>query len=158
MFPNFLIYSYLFGINSPSYCLDSVTVPLLSCRIWEQRGSFWAVQPGRALSLVKPHFLSLPRSAPAAAPGNHTTSSEQEAQGQLLILKTVLICLCLISLMLMLAAPSLLTKLSNFLFGLSLQLIRSKDEAHSSSNLPLMTLVLCVHSPRTFIHFWACSN
>lgn len=75
-----------------------------------------------------------------------------------MILKTVLICLCLISLMLMLAAPRLLTKISNFLFGLGLQLIRSKDEAHSSGNLPLMTLALCVHSPRTSIHFWACGN
>lgn len=38
--PSFLTYLFLFGISSPSYCLNSVTVPLFSCRIQEQRGSF----------------------------------------------------------------------------------------------------------------------
>lgn len=36
VFPSFLIYSFLFGINSPSYCLDSVTGPRLSCRTRER--------------------------------------------------------------------------------------------------------------------------
>lgn len=36
-----------------------------------------------------------------------------------MILKTVLICLCLISLVLMLVAPGMLTKLSDFLFNLA---------------------------------------
>ena len=102
---SFLIYSLLFGIRSPSCCLQSVTVPLLSCRIQEQRQLLRA-PPCHAPSAVKPHFLSPPRSIPAAAPGNQKASSEQEAQGQLLILKTVLICVCLISLMLIRAAPT----------------------------------------------------
>lgn len=44
-FSSFLIYSLLFGISSPSYCLQSVTVALLSCRIQEQRDSFWEPHP-----------------------------------------------------------------------------------------------------------------
>lgn len=106
---------YLGSILPP--IVSTLAIPLPSRRIQGQRGSFWAVQPVRAPSLVKLHFLSPPRSAPAAAPGKYKASYEQKAQGQLLILKMVLICLCLISLMLMLAASRLLTKLSDFLFN-----------------------------------------
>ena len=117
--------------------------------------------PCHTPSAVKPHFLSPPRSTPAAAPGNQKASSEQGAQGQLLILKTVLICPCLISLMLIPAAPtstlgcwpSLVT-----FFPLSVRLIKSRDKADSSGNLSLVTLALCVLLPRTFIHPWAYSN
>lgn len=122
MFPSFLIYPFLFGINSPSYPPSSVTVPLLPSGICEQTGNSEVAHPVRAPSLVESHFLSPPSSVPAAAPGKHKASCEKEAQGQLLILKMVLICLCLISLMLMLAAPWLLTsfvKLGDFLFNLA---------------------------------------
>lgn len=60
-------------------------------------------RPGPFLA-VRSHFPSPLRSVPAVALGKQKASYEQEAQGQLLIPKTVLICLCLISLMLMLAA------------------------------------------------------
>lgn len=70
-------------------------------------------------SLVKSHFLFPPRSASAGTPGKHKASYEKEAQGQQLILKTVLIYLCLISLMLMLEVPRLLTKLGDVLFDLA---------------------------------------
>ena len=160
MFSSFLIYSLLFGISPPSYCLQSVTVALLSRGIREQR-QLPRAPPRHAPSAVKPHFPSSSRSTPAAAPGNQKASSEQEAQGQLLILKTVLICPCLISLMLIPAAPtstlgcwpSLVT-----FFPLSLRLIKSRDKADSSGNLSLVTLALCVRLPRTFIHPWAYSN
>lgn len=45
MSSSFLINSLLFGIRSPSCCPQSVTVPLLSCRIQEQRDSFREPHP-----------------------------------------------------------------------------------------------------------------
>lgn len=136
VFPSFLIYSFLFGINSPSYRLDSVTGARLSCRTRGKRGSFGETHPVRAPSHVKPPFLPPARAAPAAAPGKHRASYEQEAQGQLLILKTILICLCLISVMLMLAAPRLLTKLGDFLFNLACGLSGPKMKLTVQATFP----------------------
>lgn len=87
--------------------------------------------PGPLLA-VRSHFPSPLRSVPAVALGKQKASYEQEAQGQLLILKTVLICLCLISLLLM-RRPSAADQAEWLALQLTPKLIRSTGEADSSA-------------------------
>lgn len=68
-----------------------------------------------------------------------------------MILETISICLCLIRLMLRLAAPRLLTKLSDYFFLTWSAAHGSEDEGDNSGNFLLMTLAFGVDSPRAFI-------
>lgn len=86
------------------HCYECTNVRMCrSARVHHVGAGRQLPRPGPFLA-VRSHFPSPFRSVPAVALGKQKASYEQEAQGQLLIPKTVLICLCLISLMLMLAA------------------------------------------------------
>ena len=133
------------------FCLKSI---LLSCvlslrpspfsgSIPEQRGSFWAAHSATAplqSNLMFSLLLGLDLLQPWKPQSQLWAGGPRTAVDP----EKVLICFCLISLMLMLAAPRLLTKLCDFLFNLAWGL--SGPELTVQATFPWWPWPLCPFS------------